>query len=51
MTTHIAPNMKVAALALLVAGVASASVESHKKASMKKLNNLTRQELVKLQQH
>ena len=32
--------MKVAALALLVAGVASASVESHEKTSVKTLSNL-----------
>ena len=37
---HLAPNMKVAALALLVAGVASASVESHEKTSVKTLSNL-----------
>ena len=37
---HPTASMKVAALALLVAGVASASVRSNEKASVKELGNL-----------
>ena len=38
--TSLSASMKVVALTLLVAGVASTSVHSHEKASVKELSNL-----------